>query len=112
MEEVPMNYVKFDLVHIEASEAAQAATADFDQDNWFPCGFAWVNISGRGSFAKYAKECLDAHKNYSGAGFNIWYSTVYDNRSQSMDCHVLACEAYAAVLNKHGIKATVHSRMD
>lgn len=76
------------------------------------CGFAWVTIGGRGNFAKYAKEFLGASKNYGGKGFQIWYSTVYDNYSQSVERHEAACTAAIRVLARHGINATVGSRMD
>jgi len=77
------------------------------------CGFAWVNIPGRGKFAKYAKEFLGASKTYSGPGFDIWYSNIYKSHtSQSYDRHMAACEAAAKILNEYGIKAVARGRLD
>lgn len=97
----------------EAQAAANAAPKYIDRGQLGPCGFAWITISGRGKFAKYAKEVLRAHKNYGAAGFNIWYSTVYNcGGNQNVDDHEIACRAAAKVLNKYGIQATVGSRLD
>lgn len=102
---------KFDRIWKEAQEAAEMA-ASTREDFSFPCGFAWITVPGRGNFGQYAKDTLGAHKNYSGPGFNIWYSKVYSAMTQSMDTHVRACHAAAEVLRENGINATVHSRMD
>jgi len=76
------------------------------------CGFAWVNIPGRGNFAKYAKEYLGASKNYGGKGFNIWYSEFYKGGTQSYERHLAACRAASEVLQKHGIKSQAAGRLD
>ena len=76
------------------------------------CGFAWINIPGRGNFAKYAKEVLGASKNYGGKGYNIWSSKVYETTSQSCERREAACEAAANVLRSYGLKATMNSRLD
>lgn len=77
------------------------------------CGFAWVTVLGRGNFTKYIKENLNAHKNYGGRGYNIWYSNLYEtNGSQSYERHMAAAEAYAEVLRKHGYTAFASGRLD
>lgn len=96
-----------------AQSAANSAPKYMDQGIQGPCGFAWIRVSGRGKFAKFAKEVLGAHKNYGGSGLNIWYSAVYDCKGgQNVDDHEIACSAAAKVLNKYGIPATVYSRLD
>jgi len=75
------------------------------------CGFAWVNISARGNFAKFTKELKISDKAYP-KGRNIWYSRVYDSNTQSMDIHKVACNAFAKVLIENGIKCSVGCRLD
>ena len=106
----PETLAKFQAIWHEAMEAAEIAA--MGEPDAFPCGFAWITVPGRGNFAKFAKEYLDAHKNYGAPGFNIWYTNVYTARGQSMDTHIKACNAAVEILNKYGIKAEVHSRMD
>lgn len=103
---------KLDRVWEEARKSAEAAVANYDDAPALPCGFAWITVSGRGSFGKYAKEVLGAGKNTQGPGFNIWYFSVYPADTQSMCVHTEACSAAAAVLRKHGISASVRSMMD
>lgn len=104
-----------DTVWLEATSAAQQAANTFQQNELFGgCGFAWIRITnGRSKFAKYAKEFLNAHKNYGGKGFNIWYSQVYNCKgSQNIYSHEYACQAAAKVLNNYGIECHVESRLD
>lgn len=116
-----MNKVQFDIIIKEAQMAAESAVAtkfpiqsNPNYRNEGACGFAWVNIlSGRGNFAKFAKEELNAHKNYGGKGINIWYSQFYNTKgNQSVYRHEIACDAAAQVFKKYGIKCQVGSRLD
>ena len=94
-------------------EARLAASTTISEPKVFKgCGFAWIEISGRGKFAKFAKEHLNAHKNYGRRGFSIWYSQVYNSCSQNMDEHYEACSKAATVLRKYGIEAYVNCRYD
>ena len=94
-------------------EARLAASTTISEPKVFKgCGFAWITISGRGKFAKFAKEHIGVHKNYGGKGFNIWYTHVYNSYSQNMDEHYEACSKAAAVLRKYGIEADVNCRYD
>lgn len=103
----------FEDIWAEVRKEANAVEKPYKDGEFGMCGFAWITIPGRGNFAKWAKEKLGAHKNYTGPGFNIWYSEVYDCKySQNIDNHEVACEAGARVLNKYGIKAFVSSRLD
>ena len=97
------------IARLKANRAVQEANITPAFGN---CGFAWIHISGRGKFAKFAKETLDASKSYPGSGLNIWYSKVYDSTSQDMSIHLVACEAAVKVLRENGIKCSVQSRLD
>jgi len=110
----------FDDIMKEAQEAATKAVQEefpFNENptyrNEGACGFAWVNVAGRGNFGKYAKDILDAHKNYGGKGFNIWYSNFYDTKgNQSYERHMIACSAAVKVFKSHGIKCYADGRLD
>lgn len=115
----------FNHVIIEAKVAAQKA---FDECKPTPvtmkqgsytevwehgdCGGAYIVISGRGKFAKYAKETLDASRNVMGSGLNI--SVPYDSHGiNSYEKSKAAAEAFAEVLKNHGIeRASVRSYID
>lgn len=72
------------------------------------CGFAWIGgIKGTTSFAKWAKAKGLANKSYYG-GVQIWVSLF----GQSMQRKEAYAHGVAEVLNKHGIKCNVGSRMD
>lgn len=96
------------------AEARKAAADTRQEPSVFKgCGFAWITINnGRSSFAKFAKDVLGAHKNYSGKGFNIWYSKVYDSCSQNMVEHIEACNKAAEVLRKYDVDCKVGYRLD
>ena len=76
------------------------------------CGFAWVNIPGRGKFAQWMKEKGHTSKNYGGKGFNIWASVFYDYNGQSYDRKIEAMKATSDLLNAFGIKAYASGRLD
>ena len=76
------------------------------------CGFAWVNISGRGKFAQWMKKEGYTSPNYAGKGFNIWSSVFYDYNGQSYDRKVGAMEAVSRVLSENNIKAYASGRLD
>lgn len=72
------------------------------------CGFAWVNISpARGAFVNYLKSREVGSKSYYG-GYEIWVHEF----GQSVDRKTAFARAFAEVLNKHGINATIGSRLD
>jgi len=72
------------------------------------CGFAWVNISpARGAFVNYLKSREVGSKGYYG-GYQIWVREF----GQSVDRKTAFARAFADVLNKYGINASVGSRLD
>jgi len=73
------------------------------------CGFAWVNVKPKNcSFAKFAVAGINGyHESYYG-GIDIW-CRLFD---QSMERKEAWANAFAEVLNEHGIRAYPMSRMD
>jgi len=72
------------------------------------CGFAWVNISpARGAFVNYLKSREVGSKGYYG-GYEIWVREF----GQSVDRKTAFARAFADVLNKYGINASIGSRLD
>lgn len=72
------------------------------------CGFASIIINpGTCGFARWAKKEKLADKHYYG-GMAIWVGEF----GQSMQRKEAYASAFAAVLNKHGIKSYATSRMD
>ena len=121
-------------IYVEACEAAQAAVKecvpvpmivgspttfmgsdiDMSQKTYFVeggvCGFASVQISGRGKFAKFTKERGISYKAYGG-GYGI-PSHRFAQTGQSLARAEAAAGAAARVFEKYGIVAYVESRMD
>lgn len=72
------------------------------------CGFAWVNIPGRGNFAKWIRENKHGHKAYHG-GVDIWIA----DYNQSMEKKYAHAVAMAEYLRANGIPGAVAgNRMD
>lgn len=72
------------------------------------CGFAWVNISpARGAFVNWLKAQGIGSKGYYG-GYEIWVREF----GQSVDRKTAFARAFADVLNKYGINASIGSRLD
>ncbi len=98
---------------LEAQTAAIEATTKMINDNpgvWYPCGFAWVNIKpARGPFVNYLKGQSIGSLAYGG-GWQIWNPS--NHSTQWMDAKKAGADAFAAVLNKYGIKAYADCRMD
>jgi hypothetical protein len=108
---------QFEKITAEAKAAAIAATESYIFHNGEPssCGFAWVRIDGRGSFATKAKAAGIADSGHP-KGLDIWAcSDVVGFKAamtQSMAVKEVAMRAYAKVLTDNGIKAHVQSRAD
>jgi hypothetical protein len=117
-------------IYVEAYEAGLAAGKDADTPKFIVgdaiglsdeidfskktyvldglCGFAWVNISpARGAFVNYLKSRQVGSKGYYG-GYEIWVREF----GQSVDRKTAFARAFADVLNKYGIEASVGSRLD
>lgn len=73
-----------------------------------PCGFAWINIPARGSFARWALDCGLMRKSSVQPGA---FLRVHEF-GQSMIRKEAYAKAYADRLNRAGIDATYGSRLD
>lgn len=73
------------------------------------CGFAWVKISpAMGEFVSYCKRMKLGRTNDYCGGFDIWISAY----GQSMELKSAYAAGFANELQKHGINASAHSRID
>lgn len=99
-----------------AFDAARAATNAYlfaHPLDWYPCGFAWVNIDGRSpvvrALKKYYPEQQRGHKGYP-KGWDVWNPS--GSSTQSMDAKEAGARAFADVLTRAGFPASARSRMD
>lgn len=97
----------------DAFNAAKAATDEYiraNPDQWYPCGFAWVNIRpARGPLVTMLKKMKIGHNGYSG-GWEIWNPSGHN--TQCMDAKFAGAKAFADVLKSRGYQCTAQSRMD
>lgn len=97
----------------DAFNAAAAATDEYiraNPDQWYPCGFAWVNIRpARGPLITMLKKMKIGRTGYSG-GWDIWNPSGHS--TQCMDAKLEGARAFADVLNRHGYKCIALSRID
>jgi len=105
----------FKEIHQEALEAAKVSFTEAfarmgNKDN-YPCGFAWVNVSGVKLSTKLGKEFAEIgfRKSYGG-GIDLWNPS--GSYVQNMDVKYAGAVAYAAVLRKYGISAYAQERLD
>lgn len=104
-------------IYSEAQAAGFAAANSHnslppDAARGFDCGMAWVTIKpARGAFVKWCRENKKGDNGCHG-GWVFWYSEFDNANTQSVSVHEASAEAFAAVLNKHGIKAEAGSRLD
>lgn len=99
-------------VHAEATTAAEAATKTFlaKYGDSFPCGFAWVTVREKASTKLgRALKTVGFDKAYGG-GLQLWNPS--KSYTQSVDALEAGARAYADVLKKYGINASVGSRLD
>jgi hypothetical protein len=96
----------------EAFAAAAAATQAFHDKHGqvYPCGFAWVRIKpARGPFVAAIKE-RDSTGWYVENGLCVYNPSKH--WTQSVDGKYAGAEAFAAVLQKHGVNCWAESRLD
>jgi len=97
----------------EARAAAHRATSEYISANpgqWYPCGFAWVSVRERGN-TKLGRALLSNgfRKAYEGG---LQLSNPSENPTQWMDAKIVGARAFADVLSRHGIPASVGERID
>ena len=93
-----------------AAEAAQEHI-DANPDVWYPCGFAWANIKpARGKLVQVLKDRGEGYTDEFLGGYTVYNPS--KNHTQWMDAKEKGARAFADVLRKHGIKASVGTRLD
>lgn len=93
----------WDEAHAAGMEAFHAY-----KGGWYPCGFASVIIkSGVCAFAKWCRKNKQTRKSYY-KGEEIWVGF----NTQSMYQKAAYANAFADILNKHGIESRVHTEID
>jgi len=102
-------------LHVEASrkaaEKARELNATLGQA--WPCGFAWVNISGVKLSTRQGKEFakLGFRKAYGYPNtVQLWNPSGHP--TQNMDVKEMAADVYAEVFRQAGFNAFAGSRMD
>jgi hypothetical protein len=76
------------------------------------CGFAWVDVAVTRTNSKEAKalESIGFKPSHRAKTMTLWDPA--QHRGQSMDCKEHGAQAYAEVLQKYGINASMGSRAD
>lgn len=79
------------LARAAAQRAADKQNAKLPPENarGLDCGFAWVSMPGNIPFARWCKAKGISSKGYP-SGQQIWYSKLYDARTQSVSVHEAA----------------------
>jgi len=96
-----------------ARAAAKAKELDAKYGQAWPCGFAWVNVTGIKLNTKVGKEFarLGFRKAYGYKNtVQLWNPSGHP--TQNMDVKEQAAEAYAEVFRAAGYEAFAGSRMD
>jgi hypothetical protein len=96
-----------------ARAAAKAKELDARYGQAWPCGFAWVNVTGIKLNTKVGKEFarLGFRKAYGYKNtVQLWNPSGHP--TQNMDVKEEAAEAYAEVFRAAGYEAFAGSRMD
>ena len=102
----------FQSIYTQALNAAKAAEQEYFAKYGEPmyCGFAWVDFpSARTPFVTWAKK-NDVGSKHWRKGWSIWNPA--GNHTQSMDIKEAGAQAFAEVMNKHGIECHMGSRAD
>ena len=104
--------MNFTSIYEEAMTAAKAAEQAYFEKYGEPmyCGFAWVDFpSARTPFVTWCKKNNVGSKHWK-KGWSIWNPA--GNYTQSMDIKEAGAQAFAEVMNKHGIQCYMGSRAD
>lgn len=100
-------------IYNEATKSAAFHTIEYIQkhgEHPFNCGFAWVTIKpARGPMVAYLKSIGKGSRAHDG-GFQVWNPSGHP--TQDMSAKYEGACAFAAILQKHGIRAYAGSRLD
>jgi hypothetical protein len=111
--------VNFEAILQEAhEEAALAVEGKVDNPRAFDCGFAWVTLGGNEPLVRYCRKVLkggngNSQKHGSKGwpnGWQWWNPGGY--MGQSIGVKEKGAQAFRDALARHGISATVGSRLD
>ena len=82
------------------SEAAAAAqkTIDANPTDWYPCGFAWVDIKPRRGVLIQALEILDVGRASMMGGYQVYNPS--NNATQRLDAKESGARAFKKVLDE------------
>jgi len=102
-------------LHTEATRKAAAKAQELNASlgQAWPCGFAWVNISGIKLSTRQGKEFakLGFRKAYGYKNtVQLWNPSGHN--TQNMDVKEMAADVYAEVFRQAGFNAFAGSRMD
>lgn len=111
------------LERIETYVLSEAREIDREADHkdWFPCGFAWVTISGRSSLARYLRKhhgsprgFIGWYKNHSEGGYSLVFRYPHHDAytCQSMRFAKAIADLLAETLRDYGVEAYSACRMD
>lgn len=103
-------------IYEEAEAAAIAAAKAHDAQlppeaqRGLDCGFAWVEVRpARGAFITWCRKNGKGSKHWR-SGWQFWNPSHHG--TQSIGTKVAGARAFAEVLRKYGIDASVDSRLD
>lgn len=103
----------------DAAKAAVKANAHKENPNAFDCGFAWVTIDGMSPLARHCRKALKTadrsqHRHLGDKGYpkgwQFWCPG--EHYGQSIAVMEEGARAFRDALARHGISATVGSRLD
>lgn len=97
----------------QAMMAASEATAQYLSENseWYPCGFAWVNIKpARGPVVAKLKDLNLGYSDSYLGGYTVYNPS--KNSTQSMYAKEAGARAFANIFKAHDVKVSVGTRMD
>lgn len=101
-----------DEAHAAANATALAVLAT--RGDHAACGFAWVTIGGNEPLARYCRQQCGDERRFGSKDYPTgwhWFQPA-NVAAQSVEVHEAAANAFRDVLARHGISATVSSRLD
>jgi hypothetical protein len=104
------------LHEIAAAAASAAANKYFNESlggqDWYPCGFAWVELNGIKMNTRDGKEFAKCgfERNYAGGPVSLWNPSKWNG--QNVDAKYAGAIAYAKVFRDAGYTVFANSRLD
>lgn len=104
------------LHEIASAAAEEAANKYFNESlggqDWYPCGFAWVELDGIEMSSREGKEFAKCgfKRNYAGGPVSLWNPSKWNG--QNVNVKYIGAEAYAKVFRDAGYTMSADSRLD